>query len=47
VLSIEVGKEKLHFRVMNDKSITVEIYGEKQVIDSRGVTVAIPDCWRG
>jgi maltose phosphorylase len=46
VLSIKVNKENVHFMVMNEKPVTIEIYGEKYHIDSCGLTVAIPDCWR-
>jgi len=47
VLRIKVNKENLNIRVINDKAATVEIYGKKYDIDSKGLTIAIPDCWRG
>ncbi|MHB1392406.1 MAG: glycoside hydrolase family 65 protein [Clostridia bacterium] len=47
VLSIKVNKQNLSFRVINDKSVTVEIYDVKYDIDSQGLTIAIPDSWRG
>ncbi|KUO74097.1 MAG: glycoside hydrolase [Clostridia bacterium BRH_c25] len=47
LLSIKVDKEKVNFRVVNDKVVAIEIYEKKYEIDSSGVTVAIPDCWRG
>lgn len=47
VLSIKVSKEDLSFNVLNDKKITVKIYDEIYEVDSKGLTMAIPDCWRG
>jgi maltose phosphorylase len=46
VLLIKVNKENVDFQVVNDKSAAIEIYGGKYDIDSRGLTIAIPDAWR-
>lgn len=46
VLLIKVNKENVHFRVMNDKSVAIKIYDKKYDIDSKGLRIAIPDCWR-
>lgn len=46
VLLIKVNKGNVDFRVMNDKSVEIEIYDEKYNIDSNGLTIAIPNCWR-
>jgi maltose phosphorylase len=46
VLLIKVNRENVHFRVMNDKAVTIKIYNENVDIDSRGLTIVIPDCWR-
>ena len=47
VLSIKVNKENLNFTVINHMSVTVEIYDEKYNIDSQGLTIPLPQCWRG
>jgi maltose phosphorylase len=47
VISIKVDKEKLNFRIANDKAVTVEIYDKKYNIDSEGLTILMPQCWRG
>jgi maltose phosphorylase len=47
VLSVKVDKEELIFRVINNRSIDIEIYDKKYCIDSFGITISIPECWRG
>jgi maltose phosphorylase len=47
LLHIEVSKEKLSIRVMNDKSVEVEIYGKRYDIDMQGLAIDVPECWRG
>jgi maltose phosphorylase len=47
VLSIKVNKKELSFKVMNGKAATIEIYDERYEINSQGLTIAIPGCWRG
>jgi maltose phosphorylase len=47
VLLVKVYKETLNFSVIGDKSITIEIYDKKYNIDSNGLTIALPTCWRG
>ena len=46
VLSVKVNKESVNFSVIGDKSITVVIYDKEYEIDSQGVTILIPQCWR-
>jgi maltose phosphorylase len=46
-LSIKVNKKELSFKVMNGKAATIEIYDERYEINSQGLTIAIPGCWRG
>jgi maltose phosphorylase len=46
VLSIKVSKESCEFKVINDRSVTVNIYGRKYNIDSKGVSIEIPKGWR-
>jgi maltose phosphorylase len=46
VLSVKIDEDESTFKVINDKTIEVEIYNEKYSIDSVGITIPIPDCWR-
>lgn len=46
VLSVKIDKDESTFKVVNDKTIEVEIYNEKYCIDSVGITIPIPECWR-
>jgi maltose phosphorylase len=47
VLSVRVDKKNLNFKVINDKCATVEIYDKEYNIDSQGLTLSLPECWRG
>jgi maltose phosphorylase len=47
VLLIKIDKEKLSFRVLNDKSITAAIFDKEYKIDSEGLTLSLPDSGRG
>ena len=47
VLLIKIDKVNLNFRTINDKSITVAIYDKEYIIDSKGLTLLLPLCWRG
>lgn len=47
ILLIKVDKENLTFRTVNDKSIIVEIYDKKYSIDSKELTLFMPEGWRG
>jgi len=46
VLLIKIDKVNLNFRTINDKVITVAIYDERYVIDSKGLTLLVTECWR-
>lgn len=47
LLSINVDKQKVNITVMNDKAVMLEIYGNVYEVDEKGLTIDIPDCWRG
>ncbi|MBC8059157.1 MAG: family 65 glycosyl hydrolase [Clostridiaceae bacterium] len=47
VLIIEIDKVNIKFRTINDKSIAIEIYGERYYIDSKELILLMPECWRG
>ncbi|MBL4933154.1 glycoside hydrolase family 65 protein [Clostridium paridis] len=46
VLSVKACKEELTIKVLNDKSVEIEVYDEKYSIDSEGITLRIPEGWR-
>lgn len=47
ILSINVDKVKLNITVIGDKSVDIEVYDKKYCIDSHGLTIELPECWRG
>lgn len=46
VILIKVDKRNVNLKVINQKAVTIKIYDEKYIIDSNGVTIEIPNCWR-
>ncbi len=47
VLLIKVNKENVSFRTLNEKTASIEVYNERYEVVPKGLTLAIPECWRG
>jgi maltose phosphorylase len=47
VISIKVDRSNVQLRVLNDREVSAELYGKKYDINSNGLTIELPDCWRG
>jgi len=47
ILNIKVDKNNVEIKTINEKSVEIEVYDTKVTIDSRGVKLSLPECWRG
>jgi maltose phosphorylase len=47
IICVSVKKDSVEFKTLNDKEVTVKVYGNDVTITPAGVTVELPACWRG
>lgn len=47
ILCIKVSKESAEFKTLNGKTAHIRIYDKDYDVDGNGVTVEVPECWRG
>lgn len=47
IVKIKVDKLKVEIRVMNEKIINIEVYDKKYEVGPKGMTIELPDRWRG